>query len=844
MPGLANGTFSWVKTTLTLPDSHLLLLAGFDAYVFLKSLKLMFIMMLFFAILGMTVLLPTYYYGGSSKAHYYIRMCIRNISNAQLLWVPFVVMVVASVFIFYSIYIFYRNFVVARQAYLKSPSTFQALNKIEGYTDKLRSYQQSLKFFDVLNRSIIITGMSSTYSKERIQAIFADMKLGDIQSIFIAKDRSLIAQRLKRLNGIHERLERLYCSLFRKLRLAALVARPDLPDELAKLEGGLLSNAEIKGLFEAVNSPAFYPAHREEFTTKDKTKVDAIQHFSGKLVAAQEEMDEMVRHYMDDQDSQMCSPLPYNQTADTEDQDLYDENASLITFKGLGMVKANITDFKLTLWGTSSSAIIIFADWKSATIASQTLLSARPFSFAVQPAPMANEVDWDNLYMPTADRSLRFVLGELLYVVVNIGFSIFQTMLVKLLELSTLERLLPFLGPLFREFPKLRELVTGVLKPLAFSISLLLIPYVLLVLTYYQAYIDKVDAQLTIMNKYSWMLFLQTFVVVVAGPLDGIVRALYAQDLRAIFKALDENAAMTSSLFFNIILQKALIGLMVRLTKPADLLLALGRRMLAIHLTPRAKRDLDKPTALPLGFLYPEYAVIVFQTALSFSIITPLILVVGTLFFGMAYFIFRAQLIYADKISHESGGMFWPSLTTHLLFALLLAQFFALIQFVSLGGNVQAFLTLPLLMLTIFGMVTMRLRFTRRVGFIALSGEAQEPAMRLIQEQNKVRETVMRRAGPSAAASAEIPADSRSEATADPQQTVRTCDTFIVDSRIDALEDARPRMAHESEELIDGEPFDRTDNPYTNPVVFQRLRTLMLPLHFFSLIRCLREHPL
>jgi hypothetical protein len=36
---------------------------------------------------------------------------------------------------------------------------------------------------------------------------------------------------------------------------------------------------------------------------------------------------------------------------------------------------------------------------------------------------------------------------------------------------------------------------------------------------------------------------------------------------------------------------------------------------------------------------------------------------------------------------------------------------------------------------------------------------------------------------------------------------------------------------------------DIMSNPYTNPVILKRLRTLMLPMHFFALIQWLSEHP-
>jgi hypothetical protein len=458
---------------------------------------------------------------------------------------------------------------------------------------------------------------------------------------------------------------------------------------------------------------------------------------------------------------------------------------------------------------------------------------------------MVTEVDWDNLHMPRADRTLRNLLGDVLYIVINIFFTIFVAMFASLLDLDVLERVLPFLGPLLKQFPKLRELIMGILGPLSLNIILALIPYLLLVLTYYQAYVDKADVQLAIMNKYSWLLFIQTFIVSLAGPVQEIIKAVFEQNYGPLLELLDKKAALTSAIFLNLTLQKALIGLILVLAKPSDILLALVRRVIVRESTPRAKRELNKPTSLPLGFLYPEYAVIVFQMCLSFSFITPLITLAGILFFSLAYFIFRAQLIFSDKIPHETGGIYWPSMSTHILFALVMAQFFTLIQFVSLRGRIQAFLLIPVMILTVLGMIMIKRRFRRRGTYLALCGESQEAAHRLIREQNELRDQVIDRAYLEPGNSSQTSLLSAGDLEV--QKTVRTFDTYVVlqktTERAGSPATTEPNDIH-ADAMSQESQQDLVENPYINPVLLRRYRTLMLPRHFFALIQWLQEHPL
>lgn len=800
----------------------------------------MLILLFLFSTLGLAVLLPIYTIAvpDGPTNDFYMRACIRNVRVTSVLWVTFAAMIACTFFLFYCIYFFYRNYIVARQAYMKSPSSFQALVKIESYAGKLKSYSQCIKYFDVLSRTVIVTGISSQYSKDRIQAIFEDMRLGNIQSIFIAKDRSLIMEKLHQVNECHERLEVLLNKFYTKLYKLSQKDNPEIKSILNTMNSDSLSHGEMKKIMEIISSPDFYPTLRGKYEPKgSKDKVDAINYFYNELLTAQAEMNDLIHHYIHDLDDPLVSPLPYGGNGSPNSgfvkaqADAYKDFTSMISVDGLIHVRNNVDDVSLTLWGTSSSAVIIFDDWKSATIANQALLSSRPFAFSVEPAPMATEVDWDNLYMPRADRSFRRFLGEVIYVILNIFFSGFMALFVKLLDLETLTSWSSTLKEFLERNPTVKDYISGVLGPLAVNIFFSIIPYILLVLTYYQAYVDKAKVQLQIMNKYSWLLFIQTFVVVMAGPVSELIEAVSMQNWEPLMVTLNKKVTNASALFFNIIMQKAFIGMMIVITKPPDILTAFLMRIIKPIRTPRAERDLNKPANQPLGFLYPEHAVIVFQMCLAFAFITPLILPIGAIFFGFAYFIFRALLIFSDKIPHETGGLFWPSIATHMIFAMFLAQTFTMVQFALMKASLQAFLTLPIIFTTIVGMVVLKRRFNRRVKYIALCGEAQEASLRLIQEQNELRDYVLNRL--------ESPPDcdnTTDSSSASPDRPKHAFEVFHVDHD---LEDDRSMSEISLESQL-----DLSNNPYTNPVIFKRLRVLMLPLHFYSLIQYLQEHPI
>jgi hypothetical protein len=292
------------------------------------------------------------------------------------------------------------------------------------------------------------------------------------------------------------------------------------------------------------------------------------------------------------------------------------------------------------------------------------------------------------------------------------------------------------------------------------------------------------------------------------------------QDYTSLLSYLENQVALTSAFYFNVILQKALIGLMVVLVKPGSILAVAVQRVTRRRFTPRQWLALNKPGGLPLGFLYPEYAVIVFQMTLAFAITTPVILLIGFVFFALAYYVFRTQFLYSNKVPHEAGGLHWPSLCMHILFAQLLAQIFTLIQFISLKGSPQAFLTLPLMAFTVIGMISINRRFHQRITYQALSNEAQAASLMLIKEMTRLREQFIK------------PDGDQLDITGDEDRTEFDCLPVQLQ-----MEDPHGAARTRSDSLGSTEDFEEMDNPYTNPTLFQRLKTLLLPHNFFALMR-------
>ncbi|KAJ1549463.1 hypothetical protein HK096_011528 [Nowakowskiella sp. JEL0078] len=77
------------------------------------------------------------------------------------------------------------------------------------------------------------------------------------------------------------------------------------------------------------------------------------------------------------------------------------------------------------------------------------------------------------------------------------------------------------------------------------------------------------------------------------------------------------------------------------------------------HLTPRKLHDMNLSCSyLDYGVLFPTHLV-VFVVVLSYSVIAPLILIPGAIYFGVGWIVYRNQLLFVYVKEYESYGRHW-----------------------------------------------------------------------------------------------------------------------------------------------------------------------------------------
>ena len=837
-----DGHFSWIRTTWKTEDTKTLALIGLEAYVFLESLWLLFVIVATIIVPVLLVLLPVYALTGpdvppdddngddesflGSGGGLFFKFSILNCGD-RFLWFPFIMCHLIAFVVFYAIYLFYRNYTYLRQAYLKDPSALTGVMTLQKFINMTGDYDQARSMMNTKTRAVLLTGVSTRYDKNRLYSLISEIGLGPIESVSFVGDRSALAKLIKDRNESLLLLENAYQKLFKSIIVNGLVEEKKKLKEvdhiLKEKEVELISDVEKFRMLEILNDPEFLKDYRPRHAPdkeKPEDTVDSISYYLEGVLKKEDEFQRLLSLNGNETDfMEITEERPSLRAQITR--------TTLVSFRKFTWLTHNLKDFKLTMWGTSQSVIVIFKQPITAAAVSQSLLSRRIFSMKSKMSPAPDDLLWDNLYLASADRFARQVCGNLLYVLLILLFANITSVLTLVTDLDKLAEKFPPLNRILNSSPKFRSILSGVMAPLAYNIALALVPMALRGVASLQGKLSKSEIQNSVLRKLSWFYFLQSFVVVMlATSVLNILSFLTKRNWDPLLKAFRESLVSKSSFFFNFIVQKAFLGTMVSLMKFDVLLLALIKKITVLNWTPRQYARNSAPQKFLFGDNYPNFATFLFQIAFAFMMISPIHLLPALILFFVTFFVFKHEFLYNTITGHESGGVYWSRVVNQIVFGLVLNQVFTLIHFALRGAIVRATLLVPLLVLTLYSITFFRNTFTSKSAFPPLSMEDEQIIDETLKEVTSEQIRLLAPHSPVIHPQPEKEGD-----LTDTSEFVQYPIRMLVKSSEE--EGGISLEEHESSQTI--------NNPYKNPVLFRRFPSIIMSPIFLKIVKYLSE---
>ncbi|OIT37943.1 PREDICTED: CSC1-like protein ERD4 [Nicotiana attenuata] len=318
-----------------------------------------------------------------------------------------------------------------------------------------------------------------------------------------------------------------------------------------------------------------------------------------------------------------------------------------------------------------SSALVFFNSRVAAASASQNLHAPIVDRWTVIDAPEPRQLIWTNL---SKSFYVRIIRQYVVYVVVFLTIFFYLIPIGFVSALTTLDnlvKLLPFLKPVVNQ-KTIKTVLEAFLPQLALIIFLALLPKFLMFLSKAEGIPSESHVTRAASGKYFYFAVLNVFIgVTLGGTLFSNLQSI-EKDPNSIFRVLAESLPQNATFFLTFVALKFFVGYGLELSRIVPLIIFHLKKKYLCKTEAEIKEawapgDLGYATRFPSDML-------IMTIVLCYSVIAPIILPFGVVYFGLGWLLLRNQALKVYVPSFESYGRMWPHIHTRMLATLILYQ--------------------------------------------------------------------------------------------------------------------------------------------------------------------------
>ncbi|GLU14253.1 hypothetical protein SLE2022_308340 [Rubroshorea leprosula] len=345
--------------------------------------------------------------------------------------------------------------------------------------------------------------------------------------------------------------------------------------------------------------------------------------------------------------------------------DYYNEKINELTSK----LKA---EQKLTVQQKQqSSALVFFNSRVTAACASQSLHAQMVDNWSVIDAPEPQQLIWNNLKIKFFQRQTRQYVVYLI-VFLTISFYLIPISFVSALTtLANLKKLLPFLEPILK-FKTIETVLESYLPQFVLYIFMRFLPKFLLFLSKIEGIPSESHAVRAASGKYFYFIVVNVFIgIAIGGTIISTIKRI-EKNPNSVVTILAESLPDLATFFLTYVALNIFLGFGLELSRIVPLTI--------FHLKKKyyCKTEAEiKASWMPGGLSYGKRVpsdMLVITIVLCYSVMAPIIIPFGVLYFGLGWLVLRNQALKVYSPSFESYGRMWPHIHSRVLAALLLFQ--------------------------------------------------------------------------------------------------------------------------------------------------------------------------
>ncbi|XWS19374.1 hypothetical protein CRYUN_Cryun31cG0010200 [Craigia yunnanensis] len=315
------------------------------------------------------------------------------------------------------------------------------------------------------------------------------------------------------------------------------------------------------------------------------------------------------------------------------------------------------------------AAFVSFKSRWGASVCAQTQQSRNPTLWLTEWAPEPRDVYWQNLAIPYVSLAVRRLIMAVAFFFLTFFFMIPIASVQALASIEGLEKAAPFLKPLI-EIKFIKSVIQGFLPGIVLKLFLIFLPTILMIMSKFEGFTSLSSFERRSATRYYLFNLVNIFLgSIIAGSALEQLNSFIKLSANEIPKTIGVAVPMRATFFITYIMVDGWAGI------AAEILML--KPPIIYHLKNffLVKTEKDREEAMDpgsLGFNTGEPQIqLYFLLGLVYATVTPALLPFIIVFFGLAYVVFRHQIINVYNQEYESAAAFWPDVHGRIISALL-----------------------------------------------------------------------------------------------------------------------------------------------------------------------------
>ncbi|KAG9145214.1 hypothetical protein Leryth_008974 [Lithospermum erythrorhizon] len=337
------------------------------------------------------------------------------------------------------------------------------------------------------------------------------------------------------------------------------------------------------------------------------------------------------------------------------------------------------------------AAFVSFKSRWGAAVCAQTQQSRDPTVWLTEWAPEPRDVYWKNLAIPYVSLTIRRLIIGVAFFFLTFFFMIPITMVQSLASIEGLQKRAKFLKDVI-EVPFIKSFIQGVLPGLVLKIFLIFLPTILMIMSKFEGFLSISTLERRSASRYYLFNFVNVFLgSIIAGAAFEQLNTFLHQSADDIPKIIGVAIPMKATFFITYIMVDGWAGVAGEILRLKPLIIFHLKNFFLVK-TEKDREEAMDPGSLGFNTGEPQIQ-LYFLLGLVYAVVTPLLLPFILIFFGLAYVVFRHQIINVYNQEYESYAAFWPDVHGRIISALVISQLFLM----GLLSTKEAALSTPFL---------------------------------------------------------------------------------------------------------------------------------------------------